>query len=244
MTAWELAHNLQVRVDDIRAAWPGIVVGEIGDQAHQAEHSDHNPDARGVVHAFDVMTLAYQTSHGIADDAVAMEILAWLLSAPTDLEYVIHNRTIYTVANGFRPQVYAGSDPHTDHVHVSGLHGSVGRNSATGTGYSLAAEAMTPEGFDMPLTDADAKTLTDHVLQPLNESVGGAVQDTRKWVDALTNQQIPALSKAITALSAQLVALATDVAALKAAQKTTGAVGVTLPTDVTVTGTLHVGKMS
>jgi murein L,D-transpeptidase YcbB/YkuD len=132
----KLAHNLDVRRSACKASYPGIVVGWIGDAAHQNEQSDHNPDSLGIVHADDFM----------ATGAHAQAIVTWLLRNPADLEYVIHNRVIWTRSNGFKPKKYTGSDPHTNHVHASGKHGSVGKNSATGTGYDVAAENMTPIG--------------------------------------------------------------------------------------------------
>jgi peptidoglycan hydrolase-like protein with peptidoglycan-binding domain len=70
----------------------------------------------------------------------------WALAHPADLEYVIHNRTIWTRARGFQPKKYTGKDPHTDHVHISGRHGSVGKDAATGTGYDAPSEGLSPTG--------------------------------------------------------------------------------------------------
>lgn len=133
-----LAHNLDSRRSSIRANYPGITVYWIGNAAHQQEQSDHNPDSRSVVHAIDAMINSIDQGN---------EIVAWVLEDTRDVEYVIFNRTIWSRSNGFKPRAYTGSNPHTDHVHISGKHGSVGENAATGTGYDLAAEKMTPEGM-------------------------------------------------------------------------------------------------
>lgn len=135
--SWTLAHNLEVRRKAILSCYSCIIYS-IGDSAHQAEHSDHNPDATGVVHAIDVMLQAGTLQ--------AAATLRWLLTDTADLEYVIHDRKIYSRSRFFVPAAYSGSDPHTNHIHVSGRHGSVGMNGATGTGYSLAAEAYVPKG--------------------------------------------------------------------------------------------------
>jgi len=204
VTAWTLAPNLQKRVDDVHAVYPNIVVYEVGDLAHQQEQSDHNPDSRGIVHAIDVMT-----ETDTANDGAAARILAWLLSWTDDLQYVIHDRVIYgrDEANGWRGSRYSGSDPHTNHIHVSGKHGSAGENHETGTGYSTTAEAMTPPPLedDMPTADdvwnadiipntaADAKTnpttkaafaLGDVRTRLIN--LGGIVAAQSKQIDALT----------------------------------------------------------
>lgn len=134
-----LAHNLDVRRQMILAAWLGVSVGWIGDKAHQAGVSDHNPDARGIVHAIDPMVTGDR----------ARQIVEQCLAHPGDLEYVIHNRVIWsrntgTLFTGSPGRSYTGSDPHTSHVHISGKHGSVGYTTHTGTGYDPSAEMSTP----------------------------------------------------------------------------------------------------
>lgn len=140
-----LAHNLASRRSSVRAKYPNITIYWIGDPTHQSETSDHNPDSRSIVHALDFMTYTNTTQGN--------EIVSWLLSDTRDLEYVIFNRTIWSRSNGFMPKTYTGSNPHTDHVHTSGKHGSVGENTATGTGYDTEAEKLTPEGMDMSTAD-------------------------------------------------------------------------------------------
>jgi len=130
-----LAHNLDVRRHNIWHCWgTGVQVGWIGDASHQAECSDHNPDIHGVVHAIDPMVT------GVRAAAVVKEALAH----PDDLQYVIHNRVIWSVSVGWQARRYTGSDPHTNHVHISGKHGSSNGNGATCTGYNLAAQNSAP----------------------------------------------------------------------------------------------------
>ena len=59
------------------------------------------------------------------------------------MEYVIHNRTIWSASHGWAPRAYTGSDPHTSHVHVSGRHGAACYSGRTCTGYDHAAEHNT-----------------------------------------------------------------------------------------------------
>lgn len=158
-----LAHNLDSRRDSIRAEYPGMTVYWASDPEHQARESDHNEDSRGIVHAIDAMTYT--------DKAKGNVIVQWALSDPDDLEYVIFNRKIYSRSSGFDEDDYTGSNPHEDHVHLSGKHGSTGYSSATGTGYDTAAEAMTPEGIDA-MTDAQA-----YVQHVVNYRVDGLVHN-------------------------------------------------------------------
>jgi hypothetical protein len=156
MTTPFLAHNLAVRRTKIEEVQLVTSVGWIGNAAHQAECSDHNPDSTGCVHAIDAMTLV------LANQKI---IVNWCLAHFGDLQYVINQRTIWKRdANGVvRPYAYTGNDPHTNHVHISGRHGIAGKDAATCTGYSRTAEQTTPEGIPMPLTDADKAWITAQI---------------------------------------------------------------------------------
>lgn len=91
--------------------------GIIGDLRHQQEHSDHNPDARGIVHAFDI-THGPHWGGAEAD----CEMLAEHVRTRRDprVAYIIFRRRICssTIAPWtWRP--YSGSSPHEEHLHVS-----------------------------------------------------------------------------------------------------------------------------
>jgi hypothetical protein len=137
--AAKLAHNLDVRRQKIWACWgTGVKVYWIGDASHQATCSDHNKDSTGVVHAIDVMVTGTR----------AKSVVDQMLAHNGDLQYVIHNRVIWSRSSGWKPRKYTGKNPHTDHVHGSGKHGSAHSAAATCTGYDLAAQASTPV-FDL-----------------------------------------------------------------------------------------------
>jgi len=172
--SWTLPHNLSVRKAIILDCWPGTTIYAIGDAAHLNEHSDHNADSRNIVHAIDVMTYK--------DDDKAKKILAWCLHA-TDLEYVIYDHKIYEASNNWQARTYTGSNPHTDHVHISGKHGSTGENSHTGTGYSVTAEKATPTGKPCgvvhPVGSRDVKQgMKGHDVKWIQEKIGSARMGT------------------------------------------------------------------
>lgn len=136
---YTLAHNLAVRRSKVWACWGnGVVVGWIGDAAHQAECSDHDPDSVGVVHAIDPMVTGTR----------AQTIVNQCLAHTSDLQYVIHNRVIWESKTGWKARKYTGSNPHTDHVHISGKHGGSHEGGHTCTGYDLTAQAANPT-FDI-----------------------------------------------------------------------------------------------
>lgn len=112
--------NLKATLD---RRWPNRdhgADGWIGDAAHQAQQSDHNPDpVTGVVRARDIDK----------DGIVPQVVVASCMLHPST-RYVIYNRRIYRVADRYRPRVYDGSNPHTDHIHESIVHEVAAENSA------------------------------------------------------------------------------------------------------------------
>jgi hypothetical protein len=133
--SYKLAHNLDVRRQNIWACWShDVTIGWIGDAAHQAGCSDHNPDSTGVVHAIDPMVTGDR----------AKKVVSEALAHPGDLQYVIHNGTIWSATVGWKARKYTGKDQHTNHVHLSGKHGSAHSAAHTCTGYDLAAQNSTP----------------------------------------------------------------------------------------------------
>lgn len=88
--------------------------GLIGDQAHAGSASDHNPNALGVVTAFDF-------THDPKNGLDAHKIADRLIKSPRhpDAKYIISNRRIAGTHNGWKWQSYSGSNPHDKHVHVS-----------------------------------------------------------------------------------------------------------------------------
>jgi lysozyme family protein len=121
MATWRLSKSLEKLRTQINAAAPGrsrASDGTIGDTAHSARKSDHNPDAKGVVRALDI---THDPKGGVDSEKLAE---ALRLSRDPRISYIISNRKIaagYAVhgeeAWSWRP--YAGANAHDKHCHIS-----------------------------------------------------------------------------------------------------------------------------
>jgi hypothetical protein len=96
--------------------------GSIGDKAHVSRQSDHNPDARGLVHALDIDKDLDPKDPGAAQ-RLANQIVAYAASGipgANRIKYVVFNDQI---ASGTYPTSmwkWRGSGyGHMQHIHVS-----------------------------------------------------------------------------------------------------------------------------
>lgn len=114
--AWRLAKSLETLRSQVNAKWPTrdkSSDGTIGDAAHQATKSEHNPDENGVVRAMDITN-----DPGVLSSRALAEAL--INSRDPRIYYVISNGEIANpnISNGaWRP--YNGSNPHDHHMHIS-----------------------------------------------------------------------------------------------------------------------------
>jgi hypothetical protein len=111
--AWFLNPALTRFRDEVNARWPHrdkTSDGTIGDEAHQATSSDHNPDADGSVDAWDMDV-----------DGVDVAACKRAFQAHEAAGYWIHNDRIAFRDEGWRPRSYAYAGPgrnrHDKHVH-------------------------------------------------------------------------------------------------------------------------------
>lgn len=134
---WYLAPSLAQLRAEVNARWPHrskASDGTIGDRAHSARTSDHNPNSRGSVNAIDI------TAKGI--DTRALIDAAKLHPS---VRYIIFNRQIMNRdIGGFKPRRYSGSNPHTAHVHISIYQRASAENDRRSWGIA-AATAPQPD---------------------------------------------------------------------------------------------------
>lgn len=124
---WKLSPALVRLRDELNAAYPKrskASDGSIGDTAHSARKSDHNPDGAGWVRAIDVTEWDPGTPNVDGDDVA--EALAEFLRAKKDprVKYVIwRGRMFSSYATASRKAwawgPYSGPNGHFKHCHVS-----------------------------------------------------------------------------------------------------------------------------
>lgn len=227
MAPWTLAASLATLRREVDAAFPGrskISDGTIGDTAHAARKSDHNPDEHQVVRAWDC------TRDVVAGIDVADYLAEWLRRVRDPrIKYLIFRRRIcssYPVG-GAAPYVwrpYDGLNAHEHHLHISVQPAPVG-DDARAWGFSLTP----PLEDDMPLDDSDVTKILEGKIDATYTdakgdriSLGEAVGLAQRWAlhgalraQAL-EQQLAALDAKVSALGAPTTS-AVDVQALAAA---------------------------
>lgn len=121
---WRLAKSLETLRSQVNAAYPNrtkVSDGTIGDAAHAATASDHNPNAYGVVCALD---LTHDPKNGFDAHALADHIAE---NPPRELKYIISDSRIAGDFTDWNWGWYEGINPHSSHVHFSvgdGVDGS------------------------------------------------------------------------------------------------------------------------
>jgi peptidoglycan hydrolase-like protein with peptidoglycan-binding domain len=120
--AWILAESLVRLRDQLNAFAPNrskASDGTIGDQAHSARISDHNP--RWIAGA-DLVT-AFDATHSPQTGLDCHQLRDALIRArDSRVKYMIFDRSIVSGAGGPQPWVrrpYKGPSPHTEHLHLS-----------------------------------------------------------------------------------------------------------------------------
>lgn len=117
---WRLMGNLASIRDDIRRVFiPKPIFWTIGDAAHKARVSDHNPADYGFGTVVAAMDVVFEPTRATRTRAL---ILVHACRNRPDLAYVIFDRRIWSARTEWQPQAYEGSNPHRYHVHISSRH--------------------------------------------------------------------------------------------------------------------------
>lgn len=179
---YHLAPSLVQLRAEANAVWPGrskVSDGWIGDTAHGARTSDHNPDYRagGVVRAIDL------TNAGLDPDRLVAAACADIRTA-----YVISRGLIYVRDRGFRAERYTGANGHHHHVHISIRHGAAYEQSTAPWGLAARPAANTGGGASITPTTSEEDDM--YWLRVNNGQGRGDVYEVTAFtVDKITLQQ-------------------------------------------------------
>lgn len=112
-----IAKSLDVFRALINAKYPQrskLSDGWIGDQAHAARASDHNPNAAGVVTALDI---THDPANGVDTWAIAETLRQ---NRDRRIKYVISNGRIFSsLVSPWTWRPYTGANAHAHHIHIS-----------------------------------------------------------------------------------------------------------------------------
>jgi hypothetical protein len=152
VSGWTLAPALKQLFDDVNRFAPRrgkASDGSIGDSAHSARTSDHNPDGRGIVHAIDI-------THDPSKGFDSYKFAEFQRTHPDPrVKYIISCRKIWT-AGSSEWRRYTGTNAHCHHVHISLKSGSsVENNRAAWTMYDGSAPTTNPTTPTTPTIPAN-----------------------------------------------------------------------------------------
>lgn len=148
--AWVVVPCLNEARDQLNARFPGrdkTSDGSIGNLAHQGSPSSHNPDRTGNPEWRDGDALNEVRARDFDADlrdpgGVTMEhvVQLWVRLARAGklpfVRYIIFNRRIWHVRDGFTTRAYTGSNAHDKHCHVNSEY-SQAADTARGTDWGL-----------------------------------------------------------------------------------------------------------
>lgn len=170
MMSWRTARSLDTLLAQVNTAGPDrskASDGTLGDQAHAARESDHNPDSQGVVRARDV---THDPAHGCDVDQVAEELRR---SRDPRIRYVIRSRRIFTsyatrVRRAWEWGPYVGSNPHETHMHLSVVGSALADDPAP---WAIFTEVNMTEAESLMLADLH-RSVVGHIQAGPNARLG------------------------------------------------------------------------
>jgi hypothetical protein len=191
--------------DEFNELYPGrdkSSDGWIGDTAHQASRSDHNPDSRGLVHAIDVDR---DLGGGGSMLAYVNHLLGRCRSgAERRLTYIIYDGYIWSASYGWARRVYDGSNPHDKHAHFSADDVPSRENSTASWRLEEVPVALTPadkEWIRDVVRDEVAKVPSlDGDPSERRYSLGGLATMAEKRTDQLANTDLPQVKRKLDEL--------------------------------------------
>lgn len=197
---WFLAPSLVLFMKSVDLNFPNrdkSSDGSIGDAAHAARQSDHNPcwDCAGYLHGI-VRAIDVDIDGREPGRDLRTEILNAAIGHPA-VWYVISNGKIYSRTYDWRANDYKGTNGHFHHVHISINYDIASAKSAT----LLLKERRVP---DMATLDKDDLTAIEGIVQRYSAF---NAENLRQRIDDIANAARAAVDPDIDAGIAEVEAL-------------------------------------
>lgn len=166
--AWKTPSASTTLLNEINARWPNRNKendGTIGDKAHAARKSDHNPNADGVVLARDIDSRLDGTT--VDAEELVQHIVALGRSGDPRLKggYVINRGRKWSDKTNWEPAKYTGTNKHNEHIHVSLTSNPSGYNSKA-SWKLLSKPASKPTEPTKPVTSKTSYKIGDRGKAP------------------------------------------------------------------------------
>lgn len=197
--------------------------GSIGDESHQSETSDHNPDSKGAVHAIDVDSDLHASF--TMEDVIQYFVAQCRKNNPngTDrgrLKYFIYNRRIWSASTGWAQEAYTGSSAHTEHAHFSCEYAAEYENDTNPWGLiTKFGDDVTKDEFMAWSKEFHAKT-NEGFSTNMADGIGGAgpayavLRDTAGRTNII-KADTASLKTSVTAMQEALDAMQTTLAEIQ-----------------------------
>lgn len=194
---WRMARSLDKLLGQINAAYPNrskASDGGIGDTAHSARASDHNPNGKGVVQARD---FTHDPAKGLGGRALADALFA---SRDKRIKYIISDGQIASGYGSAHPfgvwRKYTGKNAHRKHVHISVRNEPEFYDDASPWTIPVPGVKVKATESD-PLTVALNRGDTGRYVEDLQENLAALGYDTPKTgeFDAATERAVKAFQK-------------------------------------------------
>lgn len=168
--------------------------GSIGDAAHSASVSDHNPAADGQVHAIDV-DKDLRRAGWTMNRAVQIIVTRHRNGQDNRLQNVIYNRRIWSRSWNWTARAYTGPNPHDHHAHFGARYTTAQENDTRPWGL-LAAQAADDKEREVAFADDKIKVTATTGKELFDPDLKAGAE-----VDASTILQLAAIHARRAALS-------------------------------------------